>query len=281
MTEDKKKNKDKLKQDLDAKQQEELRKLIQASRISKAPPPIEPVGGLSYFSPPKTKPDYDHWNKSDGWTLQEAAYLLCDQCPEHRYHMPSDVKRKIQKVSQRLERTVKIRRLVPIAWGLNPSLYNPIDIIKWAEDNNISIPPEITVAANKEKSTEQAPMIFPCKTGTKWEDVEITLISRDTVMIKTPEISGRYHFSKLNMEDGRSGDTPTKSWKLLMYFCKYSGRITSETTIYDIQNPSKAISDLNKTLQGIFEIHEDFCKTYNKNDGWVARCIFNDKTEST
>ena len=45
MTEDKKKKEDNLNQLTDA-QKEELRKITQARRISKAPPPITPVGGL-------------------------------------------------------------------------------------------------------------------------------------------------------------------------------------------------------------------------------------------
>ena len=121
---------------------------------------------------------------------------------------------------------------------------------------------------------------IPCKPGTKWIDVEITKISNDAVLINTPEGKGRYHDSELQMKDWRRGDMPTILWKLLMYLCEFSGRITSETKISKIKNPSKGLSDLNKKLQDVFGIDENFCKKYNNKDGWVAKCKFNDQTES-
>jgi hypothetical protein len=137
----------------------------------------------------------------------------------------------------------------------------------------------------KHTSTNSEKKVFPCKPGTKWKDVEITLKSDDAVMIKTPEGSRRYHYSELGMKDERKGDTPTMSWELLMYFCKYSGRISSTTSVDRIlnlrfRNLSKSISNLNKKLQNISGIPESFCKKYNKRDGWVAKCIFNDNTFS-
>jgi len=135
-------------------------------------------------------------------------------------------------------------------------------------------------------AAEQHHKVFPCDPGTKWKDIKITLISHDAVTIETPNGSGRYHFSELSMKDRRKGDIPTMLWELLMYFCRYSGRISSETSVDRIfslrfRNLSKLISDLNKKLQNVFEIDERFYHKYNKKDGWVAKCIFNDNTEST
>lgn len=134
--------------------------------------------------------------------------------------------------------------------------------------------------ANKEQPSKESKNVFPCKPGTTWSNVEITRISYDAVIIETQEGKGRYNYTDLKMKDGRIGDMPTKSWKLLMYFCEFSGRITSETQIYDIKNLSKAISDLNKKLQDIFGINENFCHRYNQREGWVAKCKFNDQIES-
>jgi len=120
---------------------------------------------------------------------------------------------------------------------------------------------------------------IPCKSGTKWIDVEITKFSNHAVLINTPKGKGRYNYSDLKMKDGRKSHEPTILWKLLMYFCKYSGRITSETKIYGIINLYKTRSDLNKKLQDVFGIDENFCHNYNTKDGWVAKCKFNDKTE--
>jgi hypothetical protein len=120
--------------------------------------------------------------------------------------------------------------------------------------------------------------ILPCEPGTKWNEVEITLVSHETVEITTPQAKQKYHFSQLGFQDKRQGDVSTRLWKLLKYFCEFSGRITSETQLAGINDLSKARSDLNKKLQDFFRIKENFCKRYNNKDGWVAKCSFGDKT---
>jgi hypothetical protein len=83
---------------------------------------------------------------------------------------------------------------------------------------------------------------FPCKPGTQWKDVEITLTSHEYVTIKTPQGEGSYYFKEINMKDGRTLDKPSDLWTLLGIFCKYSGRIDSKTPIHGFKNLSKSIS---------------------------------------
>ena len=68
--------------------------------------------------------------------------------------------------------------------------------------------------------------IFPCKPGTKWDDVKITLTGDDTVRIKTPQGEGVFSYHQLELADRRiPKGKATILWTLLESFAKNNGFI--------------------------------------------------------
>lgn len=132
-----------------------------------------------------------------------------------------------------------------------------------------------------QQSVQDKTKVLQCKMGNKWKDVKITLVSYEYVKIKTPQGEESYHFKEIGMRDGRTLDKPSDLWTLLGLFCKYSGRIDSETPVHGFKNLSKSISNLNKKLQKVFGIDEKFCHTYNEKNGWVSKCVFGDNIFSS
>ncbi len=247
---------------------------------------------------------FEYWANLQTWYLEEVACLSLGMTPDQHGGNPT-ARQKIISQHEKIGKTYEIlRRLHEESlferatdgfsfanWG--GVRVKPKDVIEKASAFGFDFPHELVALvkkkSNKDKITGQfkkdETKVFPCKIGTKWKDIKITLISDEAVMIETPSGSRRYHFSELTMKDGRKGDVPTTSWEMLKYFCEYSGRISSTTSIDRIlslrfRNLSKSVSDLNIKLQNIFGIPESFCKKYNKRDGWVAKCIFNDNTFS-
>ena len=105
---------------------------------------------------------------------------------------------------------------------------------------------DIELWENKPQETEPG-KILPCDPGTQWKDMEITLTSYETVTVKTPKGTGRFHYSQLGFSDKRKGDKPIRLWAALKIFCKNYGQINSKT-ITNAYYLSKSISDLNKKL---------------------------------
>lgn len=120
--------------------------------------------------------------------------------------------------------------------------------------------------------------VFPCKAGTRWEDIKITLIEDETVRIETPWGKGRYSYHQLDMSDKRSGNKPTMLWFLFKLFAQNQGSISRTNAGYDSKLPDTA-KRLNKHLQNLFEIRESiFTDPYKAAKGYKTKIFFSDQT---
>jgi hypothetical protein len=123
---------------------------------------------------------------------------------------------------------------------------------------------------------------FPCKPGTEWKDVKITLIDNNTVRIKTPQGNGLFTYHNLEMADKRLGDKPIKVWSTLKLFATNQGIIPPKNHDYRKSLikalPGKA-KHLNSHLKKLFGIEESIFKYhYKTHKRYETRIFFSDQT---
>jgi len=123
--------------------------------------------------------------------------------------------------------------------------------------------------------------VFPCKPGTKWEDITIILVADDMIRVKTPQGEGLFTYHKLGFADQRKGDKPTMLWTLLQEFAKGRGRISrAEKAEYISQLPSTA-KRLDKHLQKVFRIKDRIYKDHYKTEkGYTLKLTILDRRET-
>lgn len=128
------------------------------------------------------------------------------------------------------------------------------------------------------QKSQSSAVLIPCKPGTKWRDITITLVADDMVEIVGPEISGRFTFHKLGMDDKRKGDKPKAMWALFKSFAENQGFISRKNFEYDRRLPDNARL-LNKHLQSIFGIEGSiYTGHYKKEKGYRTKIKFRDRT---
>ncbi|MBR0940207.1 hypothetical protein [Bradyrhizobium liaoningense] len=96
-----------------------------------------------FFNQPHAAADFDHWSKAEHWSLEEAVALAMGKAPE----LVSWVK--IQSYGQISPFVQKYGRLRDLAQRAVPwkKLYDPVlptIFLKWAKDNEISVPAELS-----------------------------------------------------------------------------------------------------------------------------------------
>lgn len=137
--------------------------------------------------------------------------------------------------------------------------------------------PKEIVSGNDKVSEIQEQKVFPCKPGTKWEDIKITLIDENTIRVKTPQREGRFTYHELGMSDKRKGNPPTTLWILLRLFAENKGNISSNNINYISTLPSTA-KRLNKHLQKVFGIKDSIYKYhYKKYQAYITKIHFSDQ----
>ncbi len=96
-----------------------------------------------FFNQPHAAADFDHWSKAEHWSLEEAVALAMGKAPE----LVSWVK--IQSYGQVSPFVQKYGRLRDLAHRAVPwkKLYDPVlptIFLKWATDNEITVPAELS-----------------------------------------------------------------------------------------------------------------------------------------
>lgn len=161
------------------------------------------------------------------------------------------------------------------------SLLMVLEKALFIEDNAIEIKEKIDLKEKKEVKIKND-IILPCKPGTKWEDIKITLIKDELVRIITPDGEGLFTYHQLGMADRRKGDQPTMLWGLFKMFAEYRGFISSKhIEHYDpaIPNTTKR---LNINLQKVFGINESiYTAHYKKAKGYKTKIFFSDARDVT
>lgn len=157
------------------------------------------------------------------------------------------------------------------------------------KDAALNIKNELSIT-DLEIKKEQKRTVFPCEPGTKWEDIRITLISEETVRIKTPSSEDRsFGYSDLGLKYERN-NKPKKLWTYLKAFAKAQGVISAKTFNDDPELKKDLIiyaSKLNKHMQRFFGIEESiFTSHYKKiikdkkpTKGYQTKIMFSDATQ--
>ena len=114
-----------------------------------------------------------------------------------------------------------------------------------------------------------------------WDLFQITLISDDTVKIKTPFGENRFGYRDLGLEYEKA-NKPKRVWTYLKVFAKAQGIISAKT--FDDPELKKDLityaSKLNKYLQGLFGINESIYKGhYKKQMRYDTKIMFSDATQ--
>jgi hypothetical protein len=101
--------------------------------------------------------------------------------------------------------------------------------------------------------------LLPCKPGTQWEQITITLTDDETVRIKTPKDEKPYTFQMLGMAHAQSPSKPKGMWKALMLFAESDGFVKGSLSDH------KRLLD--KHLQELFGIDESIYTGHAKRTG--------------
>ena len=131
------------------------------------------------------------------------------------------------------------------------------------------------LVAEKESSS-----LLPCYPGTEWKDITITLTSKNTVTIKTPQGEESYNCALLGMAYKQDAEKKKRVWTLLMLFATNKGIIGSDIIKENkaiFGNPAKhtvdelyvkfmsATKELNRHLKDKFGIDDSiYIGRYNK-----------------
>jgi hypothetical protein len=103
-----------------------------------------------FFNQPLAKADFDHWSKAEHWSLDEAIALVLGKAPEI---VSWDKIKTYIGTSPFVKQYSRLRDLAERAkvWK---KLYDPVlppIFLKWAEDNEIAIPPDLTAKVERLK----------------------------------------------------------------------------------------------------------------------------------
>jgi hypothetical protein len=106
--------------------------------------------GARFFNQPQAKAEFDHWSKAEHWSLDEAIALVLGKAPEivswvkiEAYFGTSPFVKQYSRLRDLAERARVWRKLY------DPVL--PPIFLKWAEDNEIAVPAELSEKVSKLK----------------------------------------------------------------------------------------------------------------------------------
>lgn len=119
--------------------------------------------------------------------------------------------------------------------------------------------------------------LFPTPLGTKWEDIQIDMVSRDSLVVRVGNVTKRYHGFDMGFRDHRRVDMLNKQWKMLETLAENEGALDWEAEGF--RRPTqKRIEVLSKLLRLFFGLHDNPIAPYKKGIGWVAKFQISDKT---
>jgi hypothetical protein len=113
----------------------------------------------------------------------------------------------------------------------------------------------------QKEAPEQRHKVFPCKPGTKWDEIEMALLpAEDKFMVKAPLEHGYYDHIDLKLHNQKAkSKKPISLW----YFLKQLAKMNGFFPLKGIQDFEKISSDakrLNKHLKQLFGINESIYK---------------------
>lgn len=131
--------------------------------------------------------------------------------------------------------------------------------------------------SDSRNSTKGSSKFFPTPTGTQWTDIQIDMVSRDSLVVRVGSITKRFHGFDIGFRDNRQVDMLNKQWDLLETFAMNRGTLDWEAKGFK-RPTQKRIEELNKLLRYFFGLPDNPIAPYKKRVGWVARFQICDKT---
>ena len=128
-----------------------------------------------------------------------------------------------------------------------------------------------------EKRGLRPPMVFPTPDGTCWKDVQIEMVSRESLVVRLGNTTKRYHGFDMGFRDNRQVDMLNKQWDLLEAFAVNSGTLDWEAKGFK-RPTQKRIEELNKLLCRFFRLTDNPIAPYKKKVGWVTKFQIIDST---
>jgi hypothetical protein len=118
---------------------------------------------------------------------------------------------------------------------------------------------------------------FPTPSGTHWKDIQIDMVSRDSLVVRVGSITKRFHSFDMGFRDHRRVDMLNKQWDLLETLAMNRGTLNWEAEGFK-RPTQKRIEELNKLLRYFFGLPDNPIAPYKKGVGWVAKFQIFDKT---
>jgi hypothetical protein len=164
-----------------------------------------------------------------------------------------------------------------VDWKMLSSVRDDLDLLPESVSQAKPVPSKVRVTAN-----------FPLPEGTKWRDVTLTIVSKDSVKISAAGVSKRFMFNELGFLDQRRGDMPDTRWEILLLLAKQNGKLTWESNISSPQKNcvQSAISDIRGRLKQLTNLKEDpfeayrACKAY-RTKFTIRDASFSDESDSS
>jgi hypothetical protein len=146
-----------------------------------------------------------------------------------------------------------------VDWEMLASVRDDLDLLPESVSRAKPVPSKVRVTAN-----------FPLPEGTKWRDVTLTIVSKDSVKISAAGVSKRFMFNDIGFADGRRRDMPDRRWDLLLTLAQQNGNFTWKSRIEPLHRNrlQSAISEIRERLKQLTGLDEDpfedyrACKAY-------------------
>ena len=120
------------------------------------------------------------------------------------------------------------------------------------------------------------PKLFPTPPGTQWKDIQIDMVSRESLVARVGGITKRFHGFDMGFRDGRRVDMLNKQWDLLETLAMNNGTLNWDAKGFK-RPTQKRIEELNKVLRYFFGLTDNPIAPYKKKVGWVAKFQIFDK----
>ncbi|MCB2230283.1 7-cyano-7-deazaguanine synthase [bacterium] len=136
--------------------------------------------------------------------------------------------------------------------------------------NSDSLLAAIGVKPGSNASGTSTSQRFPTPEGTRWSDITIEVTSDNAIRVRVGDITRSYAALDVGFRDGRTAETLSKQWKLLLVFAYCDGAL-SWTSPYAKPDKAKPVQELAKVLKSFFGLSESPFHRYSKEFGWVAK----------
>lgn len=160
---------------------------------------------------------------------------------------------------------------------INSQIRKQADRIRTGQIPQSSLLGMILGKSGLKKQNKNPTKFFPTPEGTQWKDVNIELVSNDSIRVKVGNIIKRFSGFNIGFTDERKGDLLDHQWELLMLFAEKNGEISTKTIGYK-PNLQKPIQTLNRRLRILFGIMSNPIKRYSSKSGWTTKFKISDKS---